>query len=215
MIAVFLTSGRQPHGAQPGPSLPGLAGKPRGRGRHGYNARRGVLVVPALSHLPTGQSQSQKKGRDPAGSHSTLPVSSSSQGLSQPQALAHLSPSLSPFSQPEGVAQLAGPSRALARPWSWLGKAACRQLPGRGAERQRVVCSRGPRASPTHCEKSPAQPLSMAKQFWVTRKRQESSGQRARHPGRWDGQELRQASPCPCHLAIQPSRSPRPSSGGL
>lgn len=140
MIAVFLTSGRQPHGAQPGPSLPGLAGKPRGRGRHGYNAKRGVLVAPALSHLPTGQSQSQEKGQGPAGSHSTLPISPSSGGLSQPKALAHLSPSLSPFSQPEGVAQLAGPSRALARPWSWLGKAACRQLPAsRGREAKSCV----------------------------------------------------------------------------
>lgn len=39
------------------------------------------MVALALSYLPTGQSQSQEKGRGPAGSHSTLPISSSSEGF--------------------------------------------------------------------------------------------------------------------------------------
>lgn len=153
-MAVFLTGGRQPHGAQPGPALPGLTGKPRGR-RHGHNEGRGVLVAPALSHLPVSQSQSKEKGRDPAGSHSPLPLCLRSRGLSKPKALAHLSPSLSPFSQPEGVAQLAGPSGAPARPWSWLGRAVAGNSLPQGAARQRAVCERGP---PT-VRKSPSSAL--------------------------------------------------------
>lgn len=171
MIAVLLTGGRQPHGAQPGPALPGLTGKPRGR-RYGHKEGRSVLVAPALSHLPVSRSQSKEKGRDPAGSCSPRPLGPSSRGLSKPKALAHLSPSLSPFSQPEGVAQLAGPSGALARPWSWLGRAACGQLPAsRGREAKGCVLK-----GSTHCEKNPpVLPSLGAKQLWVARKGQKSS----------------------------------------
>lgn len=137
-----------------------------------------------LQH-PIRQSQS-KKGRDPAGSHS--PISPSSRGLSKPKALAHLGPSLSPFSQPEGVAQLAGPSRAPARPWSWSGEAACRQLPAsRGKEAKSCVLK-----GSTHDEKIPQFcPPREANQLWLTRKRQKSSSLRAGQPRKRDSQKPR------------------------
>lgn len=62
MIAVLLTGGRQPHGAQPGPALPGLTGKPRGR-RYGHKEGRSVLVAPALSHLPVSRESEQGEGK--------------------------------------------------------------------------------------------------------------------------------------------------------
>lgn len=167
------------------------------------------------SHLPPGQSRSQEKGRGPAGGHSTLPISPK-RGLSQPKALAHLGPSLSPLSQPEGVAQQAGPSGALARPWSWLGKAACRQLPASRGGKAEGCALKGSKSflHPLR-EKSPSPALLRGQAPLVTRERQKSFRQRARHPGRWDVQQLRYASPSPCPLAIQPSRSPHPWSGRL
>lgn len=81
-----------------------------------------------------------------------------------------------------------GPSQALVL----VGKSCLQATPCLKGQRGKGLCAPGvQKLPPPTVRKAPGWPLSVAKQFWVIRKRQKSSCQRARHPGRWDGQKLR------------------------